>query len=61
MIWAFLSSRVRTWVMFAILLPLVGRVLERVAPRVAQRSPRAGDALGKAGGWARDPRGKRRR
>lgn len=61
MIWAFLSSRVRTWVMFAVLLPLVGRVLERVAPRVARRNPRAGDALGKAGTWARDPRGKKRR
>lgn len=61
MIWAFLSSRVRTWVMFAVLLPLVGRVLERVAPQVAQRNPRAGDALSKAGGWARDPRGKKGR
>lgn len=61
MIWAFLSTRLRTWVLVAVLLPLFGRVLERAAPRVAARNPRAGDVLGKAGGWARDPRGTRRR
>ena len=52
---AFLSSRVRTWVLFAVLLPLVGRVLETVGPRVGARSPAAGRALTKAGGYARRP------
>jgi hypothetical protein len=60
MIWAFLSTRIRTWVLFAVLLPLAGRVMQAVAPRVGQRNERAGDLLGKAGGYARDPRGKRR-
>ena len=59
MIWAFLSTRIRTWVLFAVLLPLAGRVMQAVAPRVGQRNARAGDLLGKAGGYARDPRGKR--
>ncbi len=45
MIMAFLSSRVRTWVLFAVLLPLVGRILEKVGVRVADRNPRAGRAL----------------
>lgn len=61
MIWAFLSTRLRTWVLFAVLLPLAGRILQAVAPRVAQRNARAGDVLNKAGGYARDPRGRRRR
>ncbi len=60
MIWAFLSTRIRTWVLFAVLLPLAGRVMQAVAPRVGQRNARAGDLLTKAGGYARDPRGKRR-
>lgn len=61
MIWAFLSTRLRTWVLFAVLLPIAGRVLQAVAPRVGQRNERAGDLLTKAGGYARDPRGKKRR
>lgn len=52
---AFLSSRVRTWVLFAVLLPLVGRVLEATGLRVATRNPAAGRALTKAGGYARRP------
>ena len=52
---AFLSSRVRTWVLFAVLLPIVGRVLETVGLRVGARNPSAGRALTKAGGYARRP------
>ena len=59
MIWAILSTRIRTWLLFAVLLPIGGRVLQAVAPRVSQRNQRAGDLLTKAGGYARDPRGKR--
>jgi hypothetical protein len=59
MIWAFLSSRIRTWVLFAVLLPIAGRVLEAAAART--KNPRVGEALAKAGGYARDPRGRRRR
>ena len=59
MIWAFLSSRIRTWVLFAVLLPVVGRLLEAIGVRT--KNPRVGGALTKAGGYARDPRGKKRR
>ena len=59
MIWAFLSTRLRTWVLFAVLLPIVGRVLEGLGLRA--RNPKVAGALTKAGGYARDPRGKRRR
>ncbi len=55
MILAFLSSRIRTWVLFAVLLPLVGRVLEAVGVRVGDKSPAAGKALTSAGGYARRP------
>ena len=61
MIWAFLSTRLRTWLLFAVLLPIAGRVLEAVGLRVGRRNPRAGDLLGKAGGFARRPTGRRRR
>ena len=54
-IMAFLSSRVRTWVLFAVLLPMVGRVLEAVGLRVGAKNPSAGRALTKAGGYARRP------
>ncbi|MBC7375598.1 MAG: hypothetical protein H7323_16540 [Frankiales bacterium] len=54
-IMAFLSSRVRTWVLFAVLLPLVGRVLEAVGLRVGAKNPTAGRALTSAGGYARRP------
>ena len=59
MIWAFLSSRIRTWVLFAVLLPVVGRLLEAIGVRT--KNPRVGGALTTAGGYARDPRGRRRR
>ncbi|MCW2616714.1 MAG: hypothetical protein JWN08_3708 [Frankiales bacterium] len=58
---AFLSSRVRTWVLFAVLLPVVGRVLEAVGLRVGAKNPRAGRALTSAGGYARRPTGRSRR
>ena len=60
MIWAFLSTRLRTWLLFAVLLPIAGRTLQAVAPQVAQRNERAGDVLNKVGGYARDPRGRHR-
>lgn len=50
---AFLSSRIRTWVLFAVLLPIVGRVLEALGMRV--RNPRVAGALTSAGGFARRP------
>jgi len=52
---AFLSSRVRTWVLLAVLLPVVGRALEAAGPRVGATSPSAGRALTWAGGYARRP------
>ena len=36
MIWAFLSTRLRTWLLFAVLLPIGGRVLEAVGVRVGR-------------------------
>jgi hypothetical protein len=53
MIMAFLSSRVRTWVLFAVLLPLVGRLLQALGLRA--RNPRVSGALTRAGGYARRP------
>ena len=55
MIMAILSSRVRTWVLFAVLLPLVGRALEALGLRVGAKNPRAGGYLTSAGGYARRP------
>jgi len=61
MIMAFLSSRIRTWVLFAVLLPIAGRVLQALGLRVGARNARAGSALTTAGGWARRPTGRNRR
>lgn len=55
MIAAILSSRIRTWVLFTVLMPLVGRLLQTVGVRVGQRNPRAGQALTKVGGYAQRP------
>ena len=55
MIWAFLSTRLRTWLLFAVVLPIAGRLLEALGVRVGQRNARAGDALTKVGGYARRP------
>ena len=64
MIWAFLSSRVRTWLLFAVALPLGGRLLEALGVRVAGRNPRASSALTRTGRKMQDlrpGRGLRRR
>ena len=61
MIWALLSRRLRAWALFAVLLPLVGRLLELVGVRVARRNPRAGSALTTAAGYTRRPKSRRRR
>ena len=53
MIMAFLSSRIRTWVLFAVLLPVVGRLLEALGMRA--KNPRLAGALTSAGGYARRP------
>ncbi len=50
---AFLSSRIRTWVLFAVLLPLAGRMLEALGLRA--KNPRVSSALTTAGGYARKP------
>ena len=61
MIFAFLSARIRSYVLFALVLPVVGRLLQTVGVRVGARNPRAGDALQKAGGYARRPLNRQQR
>ena len=61
MIWAFLSSRVRTWVLFALVLPVVGKVLSALGARVGEKRPKAGRALTGTGERLGDLRGKKRR
>ena len=62
MIWAFFSRRLRTWALFAVLLPLVGRILDVVGRRVTPRNPQVGGALTSAADFTRRPaRGRRRR
>jgi hypothetical protein len=61
MIWAFFSRRLRTWALFAVLLPLTGRLLDVAGRRVTPRSPRVGGAMTTAAGYARRPAGGRRR
>ena len=41
----FLSTRLRRWLFAVLILPLVGRVLEKGAVRVAPRNARAGRAM----------------
>jgi hypothetical protein len=60
MIWAFLSRRVRTWLLLAVALPLGGRVLESLGGRVSERSPRTSRALTGTGRRMREPTGARR-
>ncbi len=60
MIFALLSRRVRAWVAFALVLPLIGRVLQALGVRVSERNPRVGKALTTAGGVALTPRRRRR-
>jgi hypothetical protein len=52
---ALLSSRVRSWLLFAVALPLFGRLLQAAGGRLSAVSPRAGQALTTAGGYARGP------
>ena len=59
--WLFLSARLRSWLLFALVLPLVGRLLQAVGVRVAPRNARAGRLLTQAGDIARAPAGRRRR
>jgi hypothetical protein len=60
-IWALFSRRLRTWALFAVLLPLAGRVLEVLGRRVGRRNPQVGGALTTAAGYARRPARRRRR
>lgn len=59
MILAFFSARLRRWLLLALVLPVVGRLLEVLGVRITGRSPRAGAALTRAGGYARRPRRRR--
>jgi hypothetical protein len=59
--WLFLSARLRSWLLFALVLPLVGRLLQAVGVRVAPRNARAGQLLTQAGGLAQGGRRRRRR
>jgi hypothetical protein len=59
--WFFLSRRLRTWLLFAFVMPFVGRLLETAGGRVGTRNPRAGELLRSAGGFARTPATRRQR
>ncbi len=58
---AFLSARLRRWLLLVLVLPVAGRLLETVGVRVGARSPRAGQALTRAASYARTPTRRRRR
>lgn len=58
---AFLSARVRQWLLFALVLPVAGRLLSTLGVRLAGRNPRAGQLLQQAGGFARRPQTRRQR
>ncbi len=60
-IWAFFSRRLRTWALFAVVLPLVGRVLGFAGRRVTPRNPQVGGALTTASEFTRRPGRRRRR
>jgi hypothetical protein len=55
-IFAFLSARLRQWIVLAVVVPLVGRLLQGVGGRLTGRSPRLGTALTSTGGRLRGPR-----
>lgn len=61
MLLALLSRRLRTWVLFSLLMPLVGRLLRSTGGRVSQRNPRVGGAMVKVGDFARVPPRRRTR
>ncbi|MCW2606263.1 MAG: hypothetical protein JWO60_956 [Frankiales bacterium] len=53
MLLAFLSARLRRWVLLVLVVPLVGRVLEGLGVRLGER--RSGRVLRSAGGHLRGP------
>ena len=55
MFFAFLSARVRQYLLLAFLVPLVGRLLQRIGVRVGARNPRAGQLLTQAGSYVSRP------
>ncbi|HVM27398.1 MAG TPA: hypothetical protein VM433_06965 [Mycobacteriales bacterium] len=60
MIWAFLSRRLRAWLLFAVALPLGGRLVEALGGRLTERNPRAAHHLTNAGRRMQEPlRGRR--
>ena len=54
MILAFLSARIRRWVLLVLVLPLAGRLLETLGVRLGDR--RSGRLLRSTGGRLRGPR-----
>lgn len=62
MVFAFLSARLRRWVLLALVVPLAGRLLESLGLRLGDR--RSGRVLRSTGGHLRGPatgRSRRRR
>ncbi|OLT11573.1 hypothetical protein BJF78_26640 [Pseudonocardia sp. CNS-139] len=61
--WAFLSSRLRTWLIMAVIVPLLGWLLGRAGDLVeARRGPNGlSKGLHTAAGWLGGPRARRRR
>ena len=53
MIFAFLSARIRRWVLLVLVLPLAGRLLEALGLRLGDR--RTGRLLRRTGGHLRGP------
>ncbi len=52
-IFAFFSARLRQWLVLAVVVPLVGRLLQLVGVRLGGRNPRVGKALTSTGGRLR--------
>ena len=61
MFWALLSARLRSWLLFALVLPVAGRLLDAVGVWVGRRNPRAGQAMRQAATYTRRPSRRRRR
>ena len=57
---AFFYGRLRRWLVYVLVLPLIGRLVETVGVRVAPARPRAGRALTTTGQTLRRGRGRRR-
>ncbi len=56
MIFAFMSRRLRQWLLLTVALPVTGRLLQRLGVSLGRRNARAGDLLQQAGGLAAAPR-----